>query len=423
MLGGKIKRLREQLGLSQQQVAGKEFTRAFISLVEHDRCKPSLVSLQLIAERLGKPIDYFLEGEDTAIQSAESLIKSARQSLDQGENEMALTQTREAIRMSQRTERLDIESEAQLLRGRCLRRAGEDLAAMEAFETAADGFKVLGSRTWMARAYCEWANCAYAVEEFPLARRLYEKTLRFAEGKSLQELRVSAFLYLGSVLYRLGDSAAATDCYRNCLAECDKGAYPELWGEAAMGLGVMYYRLNRLDEAASSLQQAHKLFQQIRHPQLYGVLHNQALVDAAQSRWEHAYARLQQCLSYYRERGIVTRQAAALEEIGRYWVHKGNLSKAKAALQEAIDLLDVQDDGILRGRLYRELGVAEAKDHNPERARNCLLISCELFRRLKSADEVLQSLNLLRQLDGTQQQVSAPIPDSEIEQMGGSGAN
>src|SRR5262245_59656564 len=46
--------------MSQAQLDGDELTKAFISQVESGLVRPSVCSLQVIATRLGKSLDYFL---------------------------------------------------------------------------------------------------------------------------------------------------------------------------------------------------------------------------------------------------------------------------------------------------------------------------------------------------------------------------
>ena len=53
-LGSTIKKRRERLGLSQQQI-GEPLSRSFVSLVENGRVSPSLASLVLISGRLRLP--------------------------------------------------------------------------------------------------------------------------------------------------------------------------------------------------------------------------------------------------------------------------------------------------------------------------------------------------------------------------------
>ncbi|HEY8498753.1 MAG TPA: helix-turn-helix transcriptional regulator, partial [Limnochordales bacterium] len=60
-IGQRIRRRREELGMTQQELAGRELTRGFISQLEKGIVMPSLKSLELIASRLYKPVAYFLE--------------------------------------------------------------------------------------------------------------------------------------------------------------------------------------------------------------------------------------------------------------------------------------------------------------------------------------------------------------------------
>src|SRR2546428_11633731 len=52
--------------MSQAQLAGDELTKGFISQVEAGLVRPSLRSLQIIASRLGRSLDYFIGDESLA---------------------------------------------------------------------------------------------------------------------------------------------------------------------------------------------------------------------------------------------------------------------------------------------------------------------------------------------------------------------
>jgi transcriptional regulator with XRE-family HTH domain len=59
-LGERVRTARRERGFSQAQLAGEELTKGFISQVESGLVRPSVRSLQIIATRLGKSLDYFL---------------------------------------------------------------------------------------------------------------------------------------------------------------------------------------------------------------------------------------------------------------------------------------------------------------------------------------------------------------------------
>src|SRR5260370_30197507 len=62
---GTVKQARSDAGLSLAQVAGGEISRTAIYFVETGKAKPSMETLKLIAERTGRPLDYFLSRPST----------------------------------------------------------------------------------------------------------------------------------------------------------------------------------------------------------------------------------------------------------------------------------------------------------------------------------------------------------------------
>ena len=60
-LGQKIRQARLEAGLSQRQLCGETITRNMLSLIENGAARPSMDTLQYLADRLGKAVSYFLE--------------------------------------------------------------------------------------------------------------------------------------------------------------------------------------------------------------------------------------------------------------------------------------------------------------------------------------------------------------------------
>lgn len=98
-LGAKIRRTRQELGLSQRQLCGEELTRNMLSLIENGVARPSMKTLTVLAERLGKPVSYFLDDAapepGTLLASFENLRK-ARQAMAEGK-ELYARQLLEAV--------------------------------------------------------------------------------------------------------------------------------------------------------------------------------------------------------------------------------------------------------------------------------------------------------------------------------------
>ena len=78
-LGKKLKAARLEAGLSQKALCGDTVTRNMLSQIESGKARPSMDTLLFFANRLGKPISWFLE-ESTALDRAVAAFESAQYS-------------------------------------------------------------------------------------------------------------------------------------------------------------------------------------------------------------------------------------------------------------------------------------------------------------------------------------------------------
>jgi tetratricopeptide (TPR) repeat protein len=60
-IGGRIRESRRRAGLTQQQLAGDRYTKAYVSALETGIARPSMVALSYLSERLGLPPSHFLD--------------------------------------------------------------------------------------------------------------------------------------------------------------------------------------------------------------------------------------------------------------------------------------------------------------------------------------------------------------------------
>jgi transcriptional regulator with XRE-family HTH domain len=88
-LGARIRRLRQERGLSLAKVAEPHFSRAFLHQVELGRSQPSTRVLRVIASRLGAPVEYLLEGSHPSLDQ-EIAVEQARIAVVRGQPRQAL---------------------------------------------------------------------------------------------------------------------------------------------------------------------------------------------------------------------------------------------------------------------------------------------------------------------------------------------
>ena len=79
-LGEKLRQARQDCGLSQKQAAGQQITRNMLSLVEADRARPSMKTLEYLAELYQKPLSWFLD----EAAGTKALVDQARAAYRQG---------------------------------------------------------------------------------------------------------------------------------------------------------------------------------------------------------------------------------------------------------------------------------------------------------------------------------------------------
>lgn len=84
-MGSRIKAARLEAGLSQRQLCAEHMTRNMLSQIESGSANPSMKTLQYLAQRLGKPVSFFLE--EQAASPNQQCITEAKTAFALGELE------------------------------------------------------------------------------------------------------------------------------------------------------------------------------------------------------------------------------------------------------------------------------------------------------------------------------------------------
>lgn len=400
MIGERIRRLRAQLGLSQAQLAGKEFTRSFISQVENGKCTPSPQTLRLLADRLGKSVSYFLEEQSGDTYGIRFVREAAMRDLAEGQWALALPKLEEALQWVQRrTEDLEQEAQLRYAYASCLAKLRRLHEALDQYEEALEQYRILGKTLELLQVSLDMGNCYFALEQHCTARRLYEKVARQSAGlKSARNLHTLALCYLGSTQLVLGQFDDSVKAYHEALSDTDPQADAVLWGRIATGLAAAFRRTGKPDMACTWSRKAIERLRAGKSPYLLDAQHNLAIAQMELGQWEDAYAILQGILAQLREHGDLVEQANVMEDLVKYWRHKRQFERAEKLCWQAIDLLNETDSSRLRGFLYRHIGEICAGRGERARALEYLNISKELFRQVRCTTELVATLDTIAAL-------------------------
>jgi tetratricopeptide (TPR) repeat protein len=148
-IGARIREARHRAGLTQQQLAGDRYTKAYVSALETGIARPSMVALNYLSERLGLAPSHFLDEQTPAWTRLEVDMQLAA-----GEWEAAADGYERLV-----DRQVDDQSRAEVLRGRAeaLARLDRGREAVTAAAEAVRIFSQLGrvgdealARYWLA---------------------------------------------------------------------------------------------------------------------------------------------------------------------------------------------------------------------------------------------------------------------------------
>lgn len=256
---GSVRTAREAAGLSLRELASGRISRTALHLVESGRTRPTLPTLQLIAERTGRPIDFFLE------PGQESLIRqpAAWSGPDFTGVELALEQERfdDAIAA---VEQVMAEAMAGPARARALLYAGQAYVRSARVEQArpfiAEALSFFRGQEDLAMvAEClDWQAAIEHLNENPRALATAQEALEVCQSLEAPPVRTVVRILgrIGAISVAQHRWPAAIQAYESAVSA--GGALLDLsrMGKMYNDLSIAYRRLDKLDEAQRYAQRA-----------------------------------------------------------------------------------------------------------------------------------------------------------------------
>ncbi len=328
-LGERVRVARREKEMSQAELAGSELTKGFISQLENGLVRPSIRSLQVIANRLGKSLDYFLGDEPLSLQKrAEFFQLAAQAAFEQREWKELATIAEDALRLE-----LNVKQRAQFVRWQAQSRIGQGdtegaFAAAEevlrTIEEEADAQTVAWVMLVQAQGYANLGQTAAAAQ-------VLERALAIVDRHEVLDvsLRTRLLISLGTAYRRLNRTTRAVQLYESALALANRAADLHAVGRAFMGVAVTMYDSGELDGAIANYRRALELFRRIADQEFeLTALHSLAAVRQQQGQVDQAEEYARQC----RERAMAVgneRMAAIAEvELARVALVRGTAQEA-----------------------------------------------------------------------------------------------
>ena len=361
-LGQRIRQARQELGLTLTAVAGKDFTRAFLNQVELGRSQPSTQTLRIIAQRLQRPIDYFLEEPGDSIAALELALAEAEMSLLHGESGRAETLM---TRILARTIPLELRTRAQLALGTALLRQGHPKKAMPVLEEAIAAAEHSNWQQLLVELYDRMGSVHYLLRRAHTAGRWFEQAFDRYESAGLTDpvLKARILGHRANLHYVAGQPVEAIAAYESAIAAAEQVLdIPALAG-IYEGLALSLQQTGQYARALSYAQKGLRIFETLRDVRMAGELRlnmgemllQQGRVAEAERLFTEGAERL---------RRIDDRELLPLLVVGmaESALERDDAERASDLIEQALDLATRSSDPIGSVAVHRVAGrVAHAR--------------------------------------------------------------
>ena len=361
-LGQRIRQARQELGLTLTAVAGKDFTRAFLNQVELGRSQPSTQTLRIIAQRLQRPIDYFLEEPGDSIAALELALAEAEMSLLHGESGRAETLM---TRILARTIPLELRTRAQLALGTALLRQGHPKKAMPVLEEAIAAAEHSNWQQLLVELYDRMGSVHYLLRRAHSAGRWFEQAFDRYESAGLTDpvLKARILGHRANLHYVAGQPVEAIAAYESAIAAAEQVLDMPALAGIYEGLALSLQQTGQYARALSYAQKGLRIFETLRDVRMAGELRlnmgemllQQGRVAEAERLFTEGAERL---------RRIDDRELLPLLVVGmaESALERDDAERASDLIEQALDLATRSSDPIGSVAVHRVAGrVAHAR--------------------------------------------------------------
>ncbi len=251
---GSVKQARLEARLSLGQVADGVVSRTAIYFIETGKSRPSMETLRLIADRTGRPLDYFLSRPSTMEARSSPVTTEIERLIATGDPQAALAAGQALLGQHPDP---DVTAKVQYLLANAHLRLTQAAEGRRYASAARAYFERTGDVLMTAECLRNEASAAYLMQD-PSALALAERGLELCRSlEPVPQITEAGLLaVLGSVHSTSQDWPAAIEAYEQAIAAADVVTDLRRLSLMYGGLGAAYQEVGRLDQAAHYMQKA-----------------------------------------------------------------------------------------------------------------------------------------------------------------------
>ncbi len=425
-LGERVRTLRTTAGLTQSELAAGRFTKEYVSQIERSKTRPTVETVEWIAERLGVDADLLLTGVSSrerdrwegalaraealneqyryadAIPEFASVLSEARAAgvaelelralagegwarMQEGELKEAAALLQEARVLSESPRFSDLERADVLFRlGACryqLSSITTSIALLDAALDLADRSE-LPSDLLRAQIFRWRSRCYRRQRDWEAAREDVERALELVEGLSDKRAAAQVYFQASLVAEREGHWVLARSYAERARAYYEELADRENVGRLLNNLGGLTYLLGRPDDAVAYLKDSLRvLLDEGVDEEAAHVVCSLAEIYLGTGRYDEAEAQSRRALELLGEReDFLAERGTAQLTLGKALLEQDRLDEAQGMLATADSSFEQLSSTSHRAAAWVALGDVSARRGDDREA-------ARLYRR---AAETLQ---------------------------------
>lgn len=274
LLGARIRKARMELGLSLAGVAQKDFSRAFLNQIELGRARPSTRILQIIAERLQRPVEYFLHDPQASTTALELRLAEAATRVRRGDGERARELMTELLALPQIAP--EIRARAQLLLAEALLKLRAFDEAIEVLKLAIKASEMSGWRALAVELYDRMGSAYYQLRHPHEAGRWWDRAISgYQDGELTDPLLKARILgHRANLHFVAGQPREAIAGYQSAIAAAEDVLDMPALGGIYEGLAMSFSKTGDMARALEYAQRSLRLFDTLRDVRMSAQLRN-----------------------------------------------------------------------------------------------------------------------------------------------------
>lgn len=400
VLGGRLKRLRLERGLTQGDLAHPRYSHAYISTIESGRRTPSPKALEFFAQKLRVDIDELATGRPKGLATQLRLqLENARADLSHGQLEKARQEALSVIKRAREFELPRVEARAHEIEALAMEQGGELEDAINMYERAIELLRNDAPTGW-AYAIAGKVRCLNAQGDPHHAVFVGEQYLEHLKRKRMASpssvLRVRSSLLLA--YFAAGSRTKARDAADECQRLIPKVNDPSTLAATYVNVGAVQLSEGHHADADIALAKAEELYEALDLTNEAGIaLLARGYSLARDGKLKQARRALERASSTLSGTRNIAEHANAEMELARLDRLEGDSGRAVDRLMKSLEYVGAGKQPRLEAWAHRELGLA-LHERDKAAAEKHLRKALELYELQGVQVEVARTYVLMAEL-------------------------